>query len=113
MSRRLTAAGFAVALLGGAASTSARAELIVTALPATAPQGGSGGFDVTVTNTGPDTVNLGGFQFELAIDSASGILFSEVTKDTMTVSYVFAAAPGPPPFSFDTFPNTRFLASDT
>ena len=112
MVTRLTIAALAAALIVVGDTTPARAGLVISALGATAPPGGSSTFDVTLTNTGPNSVDLGGFQLELSVASGSGVQFTDVTTDT-AATYVFAAAPGPPPFSFGTFPNTDFLASDS
>ena len=75
-----------VALL---APRSARADLIITADNVTASAGDTGaGLDVTLTNTGPGTVGIGGFTFELTVGSTD-ITFTGVTTATTLGPYIF------------------------
>lgn len=102
-------AALAAVLLAFAACP-ARAQLAITALDSTAQSGGTGSFDIVLQDLG-GTFQIGGFSLELSVPGASGITFTAV--DTLTTdAYLFGALQSLP-FSFDSFPNTTFSASDT
>jgi len=104
-------AALAAALILVDAAASARAGLVVTVLNAKAAPGGSGAFDVTIENTGPEPIPFVAFQFELSVEPTSGVHFTDATRDTKA-TYVFAASPGQFPFSYDTFPNVDLSSWD-
>ena len=70
-------------------SGSARADLVIMADNVTATAGDTGiGLDVTLTNTGPGSIDIGGFSFELTVGSTD-IKFTDVTTGTTTSPYIF------------------------
>jgi hypothetical protein len=99
------------ALLLSGAPTPARAGLILQVEESVATPGGTGGFDVVLSDTG-GTFAISGFQVELSVPGASGVHFSGVNTSTTTAPYLFGA-PQMAPLSFDAFPNTNFTASDS
>lgn len=111
MSNRMIMAALAAALILVDAAAPARAGLVVSVLNARAAPGGSGSFDVTIENTGPEPIPFVAFQFELSVEPTSGVHFTDATRDTKA-TYVFAAAPGPFPFSYDNFPNVDLSTWD-
>jgi PEP-CTERM motif len=88
----------------------ARAGLIVQALNSTAEPGGTGAFDVVVSDTA-GTFVVAGFSIELSVPGASGVSFSDVTTGTLAASYLFGTLQLPP-ITFDTFPTQDFSAGD-
>jgi hypothetical protein len=65
-----------------------RADLIVSAGSKTANAGSTGNsFDVTLTNTGPSSVTIGGFNFELKVTNTA-ITFTSATTGTSS-PYIF------------------------
>jgi hypothetical protein len=88
----------------------ARAGLIMQVQNSAASAGGTGSFDVTLADTG-GTFNIAGFSVNLTVPGASGVSFTDVNTDTIVSPYIFGTLQTPP-FSFDTFPNTQFIASD-
>jgi hypothetical protein len=96
-----------------------RAAGLVMEVPfLTGPPGSSGSFDVLLVNTNP----AGGASYDVAADSIELALlgplsatFTGVSINTI-VPYIYvtsATTQGGGPFSFDTFPNTQFKASDS
>jgi len=76
--------------LGIIAPASARADLSVTVQSViVAPNSTGNSFDVTLTNTGPSAVSVGGFSFEITT-TAAGINFTSATTATTIDPYVFA-----------------------
>lgn len=87
-SRLRRAAALLAAVVALLAPGSARADLIITADNVTEAAGASGvSLDVTLTNTGPGAVGIGGFTFELTVGS-SDITFTGVTTAT-AAPYIF------------------------
>ena len=107
--------GAVAALLLGSIAAPARADLIITVLDSSAAPGGTGTFDITLTNTGAVDINIGTFSVEPTLSPTSGVHFTDVTTAT-TLPYIFAASSSvtaSSPFSYDLFPNTDFTASDS
>jgi len=73
-------------LLGSA--TSARADLILSAQSVQAKVGTSGAFDVSLTNTGPNSVTVGGFSFRVSVNNP-GITLTQINTST-AIPYIFA-----------------------
>jgi hypothetical protein len=111
---RLAASGaiaLCAALLLSGAPTPARAGLVLKIENSSAPPGGTGSFDVVLSDT-TGTFAVSGFQVELSVPGASGVHFSGVDTSTTTAPYLFGTLQTPP-LSFDSFPNTSFTASDS
>ena len=107
--------GAVAALLLGSIAAPARADLIITVLDSSAAPGGTGTFDITLTNTGAADINISSFSVEPTLSPTSGVHFTDVTTAT-TLPYIFAASSSvtaSSPFSYDLFPNTDFIASDS
>lgn len=113
---------WALGLLACAAwSSPCVADLVILAPDLTVNPGDSGAFDLLIENTNP----TGGASFDIAAFTAQltwvgtpGVQFTDVTIDTnpITAPYIFVTSGttmGGGPFSFDTFPNTSFTASDS
>lgn len=100
----------ALALLGLSAAP-ARASLDLTITNSTTSPGGVGSFEVVLSSSG-GTFDVSAFSFQLQVASNSGVLFTSVTTNTTTAPYIFGTLQTPP-FSFNTFPNTDFIASDS
>lgn len=99
----------ALMLFAAYGSCPARADLIVQVNDSDAVQGGTGAFDVILLSDG-GTFLVAGFSLELSVPSVSGVMFTDVTTSTSD-AYLFGTLQAPP-FSFDTFPNQDFSASD-
>src|SRR5438552_826527 len=82
---------FCAAILVGMAllmSRSANAALVISAQSTTAAAGSTGNsFDVFLTNTGPSSVTLGGFSFELQV--GPNITITSVNISTSVAPYIF------------------------
>ena len=107
--------GAVAALLLGSMAAPARAGLIITVLDSSAAPGETGTFDITIINTGASSVNISSFSIDPTLSPTSGVHFTDVTTAT-TLTYIFAGSSGvsaSSPFSFDAFPNTDFVASDS
>ncbi len=84
------------------------------AMPAPGSTGNQ--FDVVITNPigSASAYTVQYFSFQLQVPALSGIMFTSVVRPSS--GYIFGSynPPAPPndPFSFDTFPNTNFTASD-
>jgi hypothetical protein len=64
--------------------------LSLEGLPTTSITAGStGNFDVVLTNTGSSEITVGGFNFELVVPAASGVIFTDANTST-TGPYIFA-----------------------
>jgi hypothetical protein len=98
------------ALLLGVAPIPARAAFIVQALNSVAPIGGTGAFDVVLTDTG-GTAQVSGFSVELSVPSGSGVTFTGVDTNTTAAAYLFGTLQSPP-FTFSSFPTTDFTVLD-
>jgi hypothetical protein len=98
-------------LVMDAGAKQARADLLMQVSDSTALVGGTGSFEVSLTSTG-GSFDVAGFSFELSVLGASGVTFTGVDTSTVINPYIFGTFQSPPPFSFDTFPNTSFTASD-
>lgn len=81
----LTAAGALACVIGTGA---ARADLVLSMTPGSANAGGSGSFDVVLTDTGGN-FNVAGFNFEITTSNAD-VTFTDITIDTVAASYIFA-----------------------
>jgi len=67
----------------------AEADIIIMAQDVTVAAGASGAsLDVTLTNTGPGSVSIGGFTLELTTGNAA-ITFTDVTTGTSSAPYIF------------------------
>jgi hypothetical protein len=66
----------------------ARADLVLSMTPASASAGGSGSFDVVLTDTGGD-FNVAGFNFEITT-SDTDVTFTDITINTVAAPYIFA-----------------------
>jgi hypothetical protein len=74
-----------------AAPGRAPAALIMTVQSVTVLPGTTGNaLDVTLTNTGPSSVQIGGFAFELT--TSAGITFTGATTATATAPYIFGGS---------------------
>ena len=107
--------GAVAALLLGSMAAPARADLIITVLDSFAAPGETGTFDITITNTGPSAVDISSFSIEPTLSPASGVHFTDVTMAT-TLTYIFAGSSGvsaSAPFSYNTFPTSDFVATDS
>jgi hypothetical protein len=65
----------------------AHADLVLNFTPTSAPVGGVGNFDITLTDTGGN-FNVAGFSFEIAVASGSGITFTGGDMNTAS-PYIF------------------------
>jgi hypothetical protein len=110
---RVAAAAFTLAaFLLWAAPGAARADLVLQIQDSTAAPGGTGSFDVILKNPG-GSVDVGGFGIELSVPAATGVTFTGVNTATAPAEpYIFGTLQSPP-FSFDTFPNMQFSATDS
>ncbi len=90
--------------------------MVVTLRDSFAVPGGIGFFDVVVDNPTAASIDIGGFSFDLAVPPGSGVLFTGVTTNPTTNSYIFAGTGIVDflgvPFSADAFPNSSFIAAD-
>ncbi|HEX4793402.1 MAG TPA: hypothetical protein VH370_06400 [Humisphaera sp.] len=91
------------------ASRSANADLVVKALSTSAAAGSTGNaFDVTLTNTGPASVTISAFAFELSVGPS--ITLTDVTNATAS-PYIFDGLGFGPELTFDS-PGQNMTASD-
>ena len=81
----LTAACAVACVMGTGA---ARADLVFSMTPGSASAGGSGSFDVVLTDTGGD-FNVAGFNFEITT-SDTDVTFTDITINTVAAPYIFA-----------------------
>ncbi len=95
----------------GVTPSHGHAEIVLMVQDSTAPAGGNGSFDILLTNTG-GTFDLAAFSLQLSTPAGSGIAFTLTNTNTLTAPYLFGTLQALP-FSFETFPNVRFVASDT
>lgn len=107
--------GLALALTA-VCSASSSADLIMAVDTIQGPTGGVGSFEVSLTNTGPSDVTVGGFSIQLNV--GAGVQFTGVSTATAANPYIFlgtGTGSVDPNFKFstDTFPNSSFTASDT
>jgi hypothetical protein len=118
--RRLAlAAALVLAAILGPAAPCPAAGLVIQAPNLTAPVGSSGSFDVLLVNTNP----AGGASFNVAADSLQLSLvgplsatFTGVSINTVAAPYIYVTSgttQGGGPLSLDSFPNTKFTASDS
>jgi hypothetical protein len=77
------------ALLLGLWPGSADAGVVIQVDNSTAPTGGSGTFDVILSNTGTSAQTVSGFSVELSVAAASGVEFTGVTAVTTAAPYIF------------------------
>ena len=112
---RLATVAVVAVLMTTAVASPSRADLVIEVLNSTTAAGGTGSFDVVLTDTGPiNSFQVGGFSVELLVAAGTGIHFTAVDTNTVAAPYIFGTyQSGPAPFSFDTFPNTEFTASDS
>jgi hypothetical protein len=90
-------------------ASSAQGAIMVSALSVNASPGGAGLVQVTLTNDSAVSQTLSAFSIELAV-GGGGTTFTSVDDQT-ALPYVFGAS-GTGVLSFNTFPNTTFIASD-
>jgi hypothetical protein len=104
----------ALAVLAAGAGRCRATGLQLEVLNSTAAAGGTGSFDVVLANTngpsGPSFL-VSGFSVELGVSSASGVKFTSADTNTTAAAYIFGTLQQAP-FSFNTFPNADFIASD-
>jgi hypothetical protein len=81
----LTAACAVACVMG---TGTARADLVFSMTPGSASAGGSGSFDVVLTDTGGD-FNVAGFNFEVTT-SDTDVIFTDITINTVAAPYIFA-----------------------
>jgi len=81
----LTAACAVACVMG---TGTARADLVFSMTPASASAGGSGSFDVVLTDTGGD-FSVAGFNFEITT-SDTDVTFTDITINTVAAPYIFA-----------------------
>jgi hypothetical protein len=112
----------AVALTLACVAAPARAGLTIQVLDATASPGGTGSFDIVLTDGG-GTFQVGGFTADVSVAAASGVTFTaaDTLTDPATHPYIFGTYQSSPfPFATDpanpgaaaTFPNLEFVAGD-
>jgi hypothetical protein len=115
---RLTLAVAAIPLSAGsiflgAATSSARGDLVLQVLDSSAIAGGTGSFDVVFKETNGGTDSVASETIELSVPSNSGVTFTGVNVNTDPIAepYIFGTLQLPT-FTSDTFPNTQFEAFD-
>jgi hypothetical protein len=89
-----------------------RADLIVSVESVTASAGSTGNtLEVDVTNTGPSSVDVAAFSFEISVPSASGVTLTGADINTSLATYIFDgnSAQGP---NIATATGTTLDASD-
>jgi hypothetical protein len=96
-----------------------QAGLVIESQSVTATPGSSGSFDILIMNTN----SPGGSSFDVASDFVGlsltglpGVEFTGVSITTTSAPYIYVLSgttQGGGPFSFDNFPTTQFLASDS
>jgi hypothetical protein len=90
----------------------AQADIVVTVGSSSAPVGGTGSFDVDISNIGgSSSFQVAGFSVELMVASSSGITFTSADVNT-TSPYIFGTLQTPP-LTSNSFPNTDFIATDS
>jgi hypothetical protein len=90
----------------------AQADIVVTVESSSAPIGGTGSFDVNISNIGgSSSFQVAGFSVELMVASSSGITFKGADVNT-TSAYIFGTLQTPP-LTSNGFPNTDFIATDS
>jgi hypothetical protein len=112
----------AVALTLASFAAPARAGLTIQVLDANGSPGGTGSFDIVLTDDA-GTYQVGGFTVDVSVPAASGVTF--IAADTLTNPathpYIFGTYQSSPfPFATDpanpgmaaTFPNFEFVAGD-
>ena len=83
--------------------------------------GSSGTLEVWLTNTGPTSVNVGADSFELTLSGSGDVQFTSASTATSLQPYIYGSESlvnnQPPilqiPFTYASFPNTDFIASDS
>jgi hypothetical protein len=99
------------AVLALSASVPAQASLVISAGSATASAGSTGNaFDVTLINTGPAAIALGGFSLEISVTDTD-VSFTSATTAT-ALPYVFAGDSLLGPDISASSPGQTFDASD-
>ncbi len=101
--------GFA-AVMACLAATPAHAQLVMQVESSTAAPGGTGLFDVILSDIS-GTFQVGGFSTEVSVPAGSGVMFTNATTST-ALEYIFGSLQSPP-FTFNSFPNTDTTVSDT
>ena len=113
-------ATFLIAVFGVAHHS--QAGLIVELPTISVTPGTSGEFNVLVFNNHPmggRSYNVAGFSLELSLIGPAGVTFTGVDIATTAAPYLFhlsgtdVPVPGSSPLSYDLFPTTTFMASDT
>ena len=85
---RLRQRWLAAIFVAGCAMGPARADLVYSVTAASAGAGGTGSFDVLLTDTGGD-FNVAGFNFEITSPDAD-VTFTDITINTVAAPYIFA-----------------------
>lgn len=107
------ALGLSAFLMFGAMADRSDAGLYIKVLDSTATAGGSGEFDVIVTNDGGTAFNISGFSVSLSVDAGSGVTFTDVTDQTSPAApYIFGSQQWPPFTPPGQLPGTAFTGSD-
>ena len=101
------------------AGNSCDAGLMISGTNSNASAGGTGVFDIELSNTelaGGSSFAVSAFTFDISISPGSGIQFTDAVNTGTTNPYIFAgnsfADASGAPLSFDPFPNTGFIAFD-
>jgi hypothetical protein len=89
---------------------SLRADVTVSVQDST-PSGSNGRFDVLLTNNGASQIQIGAFNFEVAVGALSGVHFTNATPNPLSNPYIFGTVQFPP-FTSAGFPTQDFGASD-
>ncbi len=96
------------------AARPAQADLSLGTAPSSALAGGTGSFDVTLTDVG-GSFDVAGFSFELTVPGGSGLMFTNADMSTVG-PLIFAGNSFDTffsvPFSLSTFPTTDVNGSD-
>lgn len=119
--RRLLAPAVLLPLFALAAARDAPAGVVFRLGAFQQTSSGTGSFEVIIANKGGGpAVDIAGFSFQLSVPdpAVSGVVFQGVSTQTVSNPYIFngigaATVDSNFQFSFDAFPNSTFVASDT
>jgi len=88
--RRLGVAALLAVALVSVSPGPARADVVITAQSVTVPAGSTNdALDLTLTNTGPGSVQIGGVAVGLFVPTGKGITFTAATTGTTAAPYIF------------------------
>ncbi len=115
--RSLTALALVIALSGSCLAESVTVAIDQSTIPASVAPGFSGTFELELINpaSNSSSFDVAGFQFELRVPDASGVLFTNATTATSASTYIFSGnsvadsffggslivSPPPPPATSD------------